>query len=1048
LDHGIVDLVLGDRSAVTPLNDYRARVIDFWRAVELFSPREVPPASPRRRVWNISAEGPLPWEAGHPLRDVVVEDGRVWRHTLYGGVFSLDRVHDLLVRTFGEDPESFDTRRRGDSAAFAVVISDEGRPLLGTEVFSSCAWACGRTVSPGPQAQRWLDGFEESATRCEAGFEGLVAALEGDERAAELRAKGILVGRPIDLDDIKELLDGVVETFGVGAVLEPSQIRVESVQVSRRREFSADSSDFLNSFIATDLARVSAAVADGEYGAALAAYLRGSGDDRVDVRTALVAAFEQTAPPMVPAGQWPKDAARPLALSQQFAVNTIMADLGPGTGLFSVNGPPGTGKTTMLRDLIAANVVERARRLARLDRPAQAFTEASYWKSGEYRRTIHGWRPDLTGFEMVVASANNGAVENVTLEIPAHESIEPWQKEVDHYTELATALLGGGGRRAWGLIAAKLGNKKNREDFRDVFWFTDKQSGRLGFQDILKGCTPSQTAWSDAVRAFRRADDHVNALRGERAAVYQALREAPGVESELRRERSRLKAAGDRLVEIRNGLPAAQEAEAAADKEVAERTSKRHQHRDLSPGFVTALFTLGRAVREWRTEDRELAARVRAAEEEAGRARALVSTIRSDERQAAAHVEEYQRHVGSLVSRQAELTRAVSTAAERWGVAVPTDDWWSDERRRELTAPWSDAEWSDARVRLFIEALRLHKAFCEAEPERMRKNLHAAMDLLQGSVPSEAPQAGVQAAWQSLFFVVPVISTAFASVSRLFRHLGRESFGWLFIDEAGQAAPQQAVGAIWRARRAVVVGDPLQLEPVVTLPFKAQQVLRCTYDVGEMWLPGGTSAQRLADQVNRYGTLLPDGDDGQVWVGAPLRVHRRCLDPMFTISNTVAYDGLMTYATPDRSLGNAPASKWLHVSATESNGHWIPAEGMELRRVLTALRDRCGVPLDQIFVIAPFRDVADRLRRDFPEIRGGTIHTAQGKEAEVVILILGGDPSKPGARSWAARRPNLVNVAASRARQRLYVIGDHTAWSDLPHFKTIAQHLRADSAGP
>ncbi|MDX5933011.1 AAA domain-containing protein [Acidiphilium acidophilum] len=100
-----------------------------------------------------------------------------------------------------------------------------------------------------------------------------------------------------------------------------------------------------------------------------------------------------------------------------------------------------------------------------------------------------------------------------------------------------------------------------------------------------------------------------------------------------------------------------------------------------------------------------------------------------------------------------------------------------------------------------------------------------------------------------------------------------------------------------------------------------------------------------------------------------------------------------------------------------------------------------------LYVISPFRMPAVRLRslllqtrdilpdrpaRDreaWVESRVGTVHTFQGKEAEAVILMLGaGRGAKAGSRSWAGGTPNLLNVAASRARRRLYIVGNRQEW--------------------
>lgn len=1106
----------------------RAEVVRFWRTVEMFSPQGVEKVSRERLVFAVRPGEPLPWEPGHELGRRKLRSNQTWRHVVYLGIYRLDAVFEILSRIFTPDQESFDERPAGESAIAAFVVGEDGCALSNSEVLSSCAWATGQVLRKR-RRQNWLAGFDDAATSFRESWLDLVndhSTFQLDDGSTGQS----MAPRPLRTADLRSCLSSAVDAAGIGTALDCAEIRISSQIVARRTADSAGGHEFLNSFIMGDLDDITERTAEGDIGAALCSYLRPDAEiptaRRVDVREQVGAVLAATAPDTVPAGCWPRHPEHALALNQQLAVNIAMRMT--DTSVLGVNGPPGTGKTTMLRDLIAALVADRAQKLAALPDPKKAFSGKQLrWKSGERTRVVSAWRSDLTGFEIVVASANNGAVQNVTDEIPAADAIdESWRAQavaVDYFPEIATALLApepdaeasqptgqSTSAQGWALMAARLGNKANRGRFMNAFWYNvpdgpaDDQRGS-GLLSVLKGyeqVTPEQP-WSAAVADFRAAQARVSTIRAERSKVHQAAARRARMDSELAGLRRSVVAAGEQVERARERHRAelrvererraeaeniAKERQAEIERIVEERRANAAQvarswaaelnrrwqaharHRESRPGLWERLSTFGAAGRRWSQQDGWLANEVRTAQRELDAAQhvripeetrtqppyepllAARRELTRAEQEVNAAINAREEHERRLRACEAELTtidRLLGDAATTLGKHYPDAAWWDDRERRELAALWTDKEWNLARSELFLAALRLHKAFLRHTPTEMRRNLQAAMDVISGDAPSDLPEGAALAAWQSLFFVVPVVSTTFASYARLFGHLGTEALGWLLIDEAGQTTPQNAVGALWRTKRAVVVGDPLQLEPVTTLPFRAEQAIRNELDVDEQWSTSRTSVQRLADRLTPLGTWLP-GDDDKTWVGVPLTVHRRCDQPMFDIVNAIAYDGLMIDGTGkgpserfDAAYPKLPPSKWVDVVGSGSQGHWIPDEGYQLDRILSTLAD-LEFGMSEVMVIGPFRDIARQIRskaRQHPGLVAGTIHTAQGKQADIVILVLGSAPDRPGARRWAASKPNLLNVAVSRAKRRLYVIGNRQAWATQRYFDVLAFNL-------
>ncbi|MGI5096840.1 hypothetical protein IZU27_03180 [Treponema socranskii] len=110
-----------------------------------------------------------------------------------------------------------------------------------------------------------------------------------------------------------------------------------------------------------------------------------------------------------PLGKWPSKFFP--SLMQQLAVNyAIEENRNP---FFSVNGPPGTGKTTLLKEIIADTIVKRAIEISRLSNPDNAF-----YKTKSNGITFYKIKEKFLQYSIFVASCNNAAVENITKELP------------------------------------------------------------------------------------------------------------------------------------------------------------------------------------------------------------------------------------------------------------------------------------------------------------------------------------------------------------------------------------------------------------------------------------------------------------------------------------------------------------------------------------------------------------------------------------------------------------------------------------------------------
>ena len=280
----------------------------------------------------------------------------------------------------------------------------------------------------------------------------------------------------------------------------------------------------------------------------------------------------------------------------------------------------------------------------------------------------------------------------------------------------------------------------------------------------------------------------------------------------------------------------------------------------------------------------------------------------------------------------------------------------------------------------------------------------------------------------SLLF--PVFASTLQSVRNLLPYPDSGCISCAVVDEAGMIPLHQAFPVLVRAQQAVVVGDPLQLEPIVSFSqqtieqyeeraFKGRSLTNEDY---ERYSP--TSIYTATVYHRAAGATGELRDLGQ---GILLDEHYRCVPPIIEYCDRISGYQLAIKTSPKASkLGSNLIA--YHVKGTIAD-HTNPKEVEAVERLIEHLLDN-GYSLDEIGVISPYRAQADALfahllKRypDFNHDRIGTVHTFQGGQKSVIILSTR-QCWDTDSLQFINRRPNLLNTAVSRAQELFILVGN------------------------
>ena len=338
----------------------------------------------------------------------------------------------------------------------------------------------------------------------------------------------------------------------------------------------------------------------------------------------------------------------------------------------------------------------------------------------------------------------------------------------------------------------------------------------------------------------------------------------------------------------------------------------------------------------------------------------------------------------------------------------------------------------------------LRKAIRDLRSNRFRRSSEGYHQKLE-SLKSRATELEIRINGDLFGEARVIASTLVSSANRL---LDGQKFGTLFIDEAAQALEAACWIPMRRVSRVILAGDHCQLPPTV----KSTAALRAGL--------GKTLMERIVEMHPEAVTLL--------------KIQYRMCDDIMRFSSNYFYDG---------QVESAPEVKYRSILDMDIPMTWIdtsefdlPADsdisfkeqfvGESFGRINKAEADVTLMALQHYFnkigkqrlleeridvgIISPYRAQVQYLRRllmkrEFfkPFRRAISVNTVdgfQGQERDIIVVSL--VRSNDDGQIGFLRDLRRMNVAITRARMKLIIIGDKDTMTRHPFYRRLWQYIQ------